>query len=144
MIHERTYLTTNTELHRMLDRAKRDGFLDSLYWFVEVKIPGAKTRGGKPVLQAACWPGAWVPVVPVGSEPEVSRHWAEILKAMFEEGNAGTGCEHALALTDAERLAGLDWYEFGSAVWDCICCECGAVFASTAANADWCGCEGEG
>jgi hypothetical protein len=135
----RTYLTTNTELNRMLDRAKRDGFLSRLYWFIEVKLPGSKTRCGKPVLQAASWPKTCVPVILVGGDPEVSRQWAELLKALFEAGNLGTGCEHALALTDKERLDGLEWYEWGD-VWDCVCGECGAVFASSVPQEAWCGC----
>jgi hypothetical protein len=45
----------------------------------------------------------------------------------------------ALALTNAEKLDGMDWYEFGRE-WDCICAQCGAVFRSTAANDKWCGC----
>ena len=135
----RTYLTTNTELNRMLDRARRDGFLSRLYWFIEVKLPGSKTRSGKPVLQAASWPKTYIPIIAVGDCPEISRNWAEILRAMFEDGNRGTGCEHALALTDAERLDGLDSYEFG-VEWDCVCAACGSVWQSTAANEEWCGC----
>lgn len=137
---ERTYLTTPSDVRKMLDSARQRGQLDRLLWFVEVKLPGSCTRSGKAVLQAASWPKEHIPVIPVTCEPDISRHWAEMLKAMFESGNAGTGCEHALALTNAERLAGLDWYEFGSVEWDCICCNCGAVFRSTSANAEWCGC----
>lgn len=138
-ILERTYLTTRTEVSKMLDIARQRNTLASLYWFVEVKLPGIRTRSGKPVLQAAGWPQAHIPVIPVGADPEVSRHYAEMLKAFFEDGNSGTGIEHALALTSAEKLVGMDWYEFGRE-WDCICAQCGAVFRSTVANDKWCGC----
>ena len=138
-ILERTYLTTNAELKKLLAHATRTHTLHTLYWFVEVKLPGSKTRSGKPVLQAASWPKTWVPVIPVGDDPEISRCWAELLKALFEAGNRGTGCEHALALTDKGRLDGLEWYEWGD-VWDCVCGECGAVFASSVPQEAWCGC----
>lgn len=141
MIHERTYLTTATEIRKLLEIERRHNRLDHLYWFVEVKLPGSRTRSGKPVLQAACWPKEHVPVIPVGCDPDTSRHWAEMLKALFEDGNAGTGIEHALALTNAERMEGLDWYEWGQE-FDCICETCGAVFKDTAPNAEYSCCGG--
>jgi hypothetical protein len=75
----------------------------------------------------------------MGDCPQISGDFAVMLEALFEDGNRGTGCEHALALTDAESLAGLDWYEWGDP-WDCVCGECGAVFGSTAPQEAWCGC----
>jgi hypothetical protein len=36
---DRTYLTTGTELRRMLARAASTNTLHRLYWFVEVKLP---------------------------------------------------------------------------------------------------------
>lgn len=90
----------------MLDIARQRNTLTNLYW-----LPGSRTRSGKPVLQAH------IPVIPVGSDPEISRHYAEMLKVFFEDGNSGTGIEHALALTSAEKLVGMDWYEFGRE-WD--------------------------
>ncbi len=138
-IFDRTYLTTKTEIAKILDTARRRNTLGQMYWFVEVKLPGSRTRSGKPVLQAAGWPQSHIPVIPVGCDPEISRHYAEMLKAFFEDGNRGLGIEHALALTNTERLDGLAWYEYGHE-WDCICGECGAVFRSTVANDVCCGC----
>lgn len=141
MIHERTEeLTANADLYRMINYAKRNGSLQRLYWFIEVMLPGHLTRSGKPVVQAACWPSVWTPEISVGLDPEVSRCWAEILMEMFVQGNADKGIErkhHALSLTIRERMEGLDWYEFGSTEFDCVCADCGAVFRDMAPDAEY-------
>lgn len=138
-IHVRTYLTTPTELKRMIARAVAGGHLHRLYWFVQVKIPGSRTRRSRSEIVAASWPKDWIPVIAVGGDPEISRCWADVLLELFVQGNRGTGIEHALCLTDEATLGNADWYEWGR-VWDCVCAQCGAVFESTAANEDWCGC----
>lgn len=137
-IFARTALTTKTELSRMIARAVAGGHLHRLYWFVQVKLPSSRTRSGKAEIVAASWPKDHIPVIPLGDDPEVSRCWAELLLALFVDGNAGTGIEHALCLTDRATLGSADWYEFG-AEWDVVCEGCGAVFRDTAPNAEyWC------
>lgn len=138
---ERTDLTNKAELARMIARAVAGGHLHRLYWFVQIKIPGSRTRSGRAEIVAASWPKDHIPVVPMGDDPEVSRCWAELVKAMFEDGNRGSGIEHALCLTDRETLAGADWYEWGQE-FDCVCETCGAVFRDTAANAGYSCCGG--
>lgn len=139
-IFARTNLTTKTELARMVARAVAGGHLAKLFWFVQVKLPSARTRSGKPEIVAASWPKDQIPVVAMGDDPEISRCWAEMIMEMFVDGNRGTGItrkDHALCLTDRATLGEADWYEFGGQEWDVICETCGAVFRDTAPNAEY-------
>lgn len=133
MIYERTYLTTKAEIKKLLASTSRE----RLFWFVECKLPGAAVQDGKPLLQAANYPQQWIPVIPVGEDSEQSEQYAQLLMALFRDGNPGRGIEYALALTNHEKLADKRWYEFGQN-WDCICAECGQVFAWTAPEVNFC------
>lgn len=108
--------------NRIISEATARNELDSLVWFVEMKIR----------LQhaAAPWPGARVPVIPVAPDAEISRHWIDILTVLLQDGNQGTGLEFAPALTDWSTLAstGVDWYEWSDwADADLICPACAAI-----------------
>lgn len=75
----RTTLTPKTTINRLLDAAKRAGDLDQLYWFVELRISPTLTGAKQPLIAAAAYPVGWTPIVPVGDDPQLSRHYAEIL-----------------------------------------------------------------
>ena len=113
---------TRTFQRRVLDEAARRGELEQLVWFVEMKIRRDHA--------AAPWPGARVPVIPVGDDAEISRCYADVLTVIFEDGNRGAGLEFAPALTDRQTLAatGVDWYEWSDwAAADIVCPSCAAI-----------------
>lgn len=105
---------------RILAAAAARSELDTLAWFVEMKI-GPVEHAGAP------WPGSLVPVVPVAGDAETSRQWAEILEALFKGANVGR--EFALALTswDVLEATGVAWYEWGERKFDMVCPGCGAI-----------------
>lgn len=105
---------------RILASAGERGELDTLAWFVEMRTGPIQYAG-------APWPGALVPVVAVGDDPEISRQWAEILAALFQTANRGR--EFALALTTWDLLesTGVQWYEWGMTAFDVVCEGCGAI-----------------
>lgn len=140
MFAERTHLQTNANLTRIIDGAAKVGELDRLYWMVEIKI-AAKLAGTKqPVIAAASYPLGWVPVVPVGSDPRLSRHYAEILLECLKTANRGRLIDFGLALTSTDVIEGGDYhaYEWGELRWDCVCVECGAVWPATGVNEEVC------
>ncbi len=112
---------TKAMQRKILDGAKAKGELDQLAWFVEMKMRLDHV--------GAAWPGNLVPVVPVGDDPEVSRAWAEILTALFEDANRGRGLEFTPALTTWDVLnQGTPWYLFEAwAGADRVCPGCGAI-----------------
>lgn len=113
MLSERTHLHPTKALERIIDGAARMGELDRLFWMVEIKV-AAKLAGTKqPVIAAASYPLGWVPVVAVGSDPKRSRHYID--------------------------GGGYQAYEWGDALWDCVCVACGAVWASTGIGEEVCG-----
>jgi len=146
MFSERIHLHTNANLTRILDSAAKLGELGQLYWMVEVKI-AAKLAGTKnPVIAAASYPLGWVPVVTVGEDPKLSRHYAEVLLECLKSANRGRLIDFGLALTNRGIVESGDYhiYEWGEACWDCVCVECGAVWASTGIGEEVCeGCRGE-
>lgn len=140
MFSERTHLQTTKNLDRIIDGAARMGEMDRLYWMVEIKI-AAKLAGTKQaVIAAASWPLGWVPVVPVGSDPKLSRHYAEILLECLKSANRGRLIDFGLALTSTDVIdgGGYQAYEWGDLRWDCVCVECGAVWVSTGIGEEVC------
>lgn len=122
-------MTTRTAQRRILEAATRDGSLHTLYWYV-----CGRQRN---VAYAVAAPGAHVPVVAVGSDPEESRHWAHLLLEFVRSANPGL--DVTLDLTAADLLAGHAWYEFGSrADWDTVCEACGSVRPAYVDHCDLC------
>jgi hypothetical protein len=125
---------TRTWQNRVIDAASCAGELDRLYWFVEMQVLRDRARGATRAERernrhmSACWPGQWVPVVPVAPDALESRHWAELVVALFADANPRT-TEFAPALTDVDELAKLgQWYEYGhSPDIDIVCPDCGAI-----------------
>lgn len=140
MFSERAHLHTNANLTRIIDGAARMGELDRLYWMVEIKIAAALAGTKQPVIAAASYPLGWVPVIAVGSDPRLSRHYAEILLECLKAANRGRLIDFGLALTSTDVIStgGYQAYEWGELLWDCVCKRCGAVWASTAANEKLC------
>ena len=114
--------------------AKND--LDSLCWFIQCIRPLSKRDRRKmnqqqiidAVYKTACWPGNWVPFLPVGENPEVSREWAKMLANMFAASNpASWRFMPAICLRSELSQSPVRCYEFGE-TWDCVCAICGCVF----------------
>ena len=135
-IFGRTHFTTRRQLDNILAGAAAKGELDQLFWFIEMKLPGTMTTTGKTELAATHWPGKWVPIIPVGDDPYISRIWAELLATFFRLSNPGM--EFGLALTAADLAQQYACYEWGDPRWDNICAVCGAVMVDNALGVDLC------
>lgn len=120
---------TRTEQRRILAAEQATGWA-GLVWFVAATPPGEDTY-------AAAFPARAIPVVPVGPDPEISRHWAHLLQELFRSavGPDGAGWAFETRLTNGAGLerAGVVWYEWGTL--DVVCETCGAV------GWESCGCE---
>lgn len=127
-IFDRTHFLSNSRIRQLLAAAAADNELSYLYWYVEAKVPGRLSGTGRPQLQAASWPGPWIPVLPVG-DPAISRHWADLLVECFRVSNPGI--EFGLGLTMDELLFDKRAYAWGEERWDNVCVCCGAVFVAS-------------
>lgn len=137
---ERDTLQSKKRLGRILADAQAAGELHQLYWFVEMRVSPSLSKLKRHIIAACAYPVGWVPVVPVGDDPTVSRHYAEALMECLKTGNRGRLLEFGLALTNQEIVdSGFQIYEWGAPVWDCVCAVCGAVWQSTTANEEICG-----
>jgi hypothetical protein len=113
---------TKTFQHRILDQARPDNYA-GLYWFIEMRLGATR-------YVSACWPGRFVPVVPVAPDPEITRHWAHMLGELFQASGELPSIHFEPALTSVEALrdTGCYWYEFGDPVFaDVVCRGCGCV-----------------
>jgi len=137
-IFARTHFTARKHLERLIELTTKAGDLGTLYWYVEAKLPGRMTSTGKPQLQAASWPDVWIPVIPVGPDPQISRHYIEILLEAFRASNGGQGIEFGIGLTSIDQIETKKVYEWGEQRWDCICELCGAVFQETTVGIEIC------
>jgi hypothetical protein len=135
-IFDRTHFLTNSRIKQLLAAAAADHELQYLYWYIEAKVPAKLTGTKAPQLQAASWPGMWIPVVAVGDDPAVSRHWAELLTECFRASNRGM--EFGLGLTMDELLAEKRVYEWGEAVFDNVCVCCGGVWQASTVGLELC------
>jgi hypothetical protein len=136
---ERNTLQSKRTLDRILAGAAAAGELGRLYWFVEMRVSPSLSGFKQHIIAAAAYPAGWVPVVRVGDDPAISRHYAETLCECLRTGNRGRLLEFGLALTDQDIIDdGFQVYEWGAAMWDCICVECGAVWQSTTAADEVC------
>ena len=130
---------------QILAAATAEGALDLLCWFIQSYRPLSKRdrRGltSEQIVDAqyktAAWPGDWVPYLPVGDHPQVSRAWADMLAEMFAASNPDDyRFSPALCLrSEVEKIPRR--YEFGEP-WDCVCSVCGAVFLAYTYDFDIC------
>ena len=121
---------------RILDAAKRDGSLHTLYWHIEFRSPvsllppwlKAQNPLTGSVVFVASHPGKHIPVIPVGSDPAISMEYAELLKGWMHSRNRWVQ-DIGVALMPADLLRGLKWYEWGDRLppGDEFCKRCGAV-----------------
>ncbi len=122
---------------KILDAARRDGSLHELFWMIEfrapvrtlpptIKPPGAIMGS---VVFAASFPGKWIPVIPVGSDPLASQEYAELLKGLLYAKNRTWVQEIGVALTNRDVMQGYKWYEWGDRLppGDEFCRKCGGV-----------------
>jgi hypothetical protein len=102
---------------KILAEAARTGTLHTLYWY-PVATGGRQDKG---VAVGAAAPS--IPVVPVGNDPEESRHWAHLLTELLEAPGSAFACD----LTTADLLdeCGVPWFVFGD--HDHVCPGCGAI-----------------
>jgi len=127
----------------VLKAAAARGELGDLRWFVEAEYPKRLVPPGVKRRQPAMWPFGFIPVLPAGPDVETQRALAELLAAVFESGNVGHGIVFRAALTTADLLDGLRWYEYGEPVGyevDYICPTCGQVQTAPAGNCPRCEC----
>lgn len=137
----RSTLTSKATLTRLIDGARRAGHLDQLYWFVEMRVSPSLTGAKGAIIAAATYPPGWTPIIPVAPDPQLSRHYAEMLMELLKRANRGRLIEFGLALTAAEIIAEeatMPTYEWGDACWDCVCVFCGAVWAGTGTHEEVC------
>lgn len=115
----------------VLNAAQRDGTLSDLRWYVEAEFPRRMLPHGVKRCQPAQWPHGCIPVLPVGTDPDESRVWAELLVELFSIDNQGRGITFAPALTSVDLLDGLAWYEYGGELppveVDHVCGTCGQI-----------------
>lgn len=112
---------SKTWQRKILAAAKADGYAD-LFWYIETTAPGLR-------VFPAAYPGRWIPLVPVGPDPEASRRIAGMVAHFFRLSNPPS-FTFAEQLTDATALeqTGCLWYR-----WDCdvdvdaVCADCGCV-----------------
>jgi hypothetical protein len=93
-------------------------------WYVEAVWAGGQRQA--PAVQ----PAPWVPVVPVGPNPEGSRRIAGLLAEFFRLSAATPAITFVPALASEAILtqSGCQWYEWDKdVVLDAVCGRCGAV-----------------
>lgn len=105
-----------TQQRKILDAAQRDGTLHELYWY-----PVATNQRGEPPVAVGNPPT--IPVVPVGPDPETTRHWGHILVSLLES----PGITFGLELSTAKLLdqCGTPWFVWG--LHDHVCPGCAAI-----------------
>lgn len=102
---------------RILDNAQRDGSLHTLYWYPVC------TNGATDKAVTLGYAAPAIPVVPVGSDPEISRHDAHLLISLMDLPGAAFGLDlTTTALLDA---CGVPWFVWGE--HDHVCPGCGAI-----------------
>jgi len=112
---------TRTWQRKILEQARRDGYRD-LFWYIECTAPGRR-------VFPAAYPWKWIPLIPVGPNPEASRRIAGMVAHFFRLSNP-PAMTYAEQLTDTTALeqTGCLWYVWTEDVEiDAICADCGAV-----------------
>lgn len=123
---------------QILAEASRDGTLDQLYWYVEIRLPLSWKDKINGLLKPASHPHEWVPVIPVGDDPKAAEREALKLRDEFAAANTGRGFSFSICLTAIDILesAGVQWYRLGETpwgedapapIWDDVCPTCGTV-----------------
>ena len=112
-------LQTRSFQQRILAAAAATGY-HGLHWYIEAKVSHS-------LIVAVCWPPDWVPLISVGPDPVVSRHYADILRELVASNSERDGTEFAVALTHDEALGqlGTQHYTFGEQ--DHVCPWCAVV-----------------
>ena len=105
-----------TRQRKILEAAALAGELDQLYWY-----PVATNQRGEPPVAVGAVPS--IPAVPVGDDPETSRHWAHLLIELM----VCPGVTFGLELSTAALLdgCGTAWFVWGA--HDHVCPGCGAI-----------------
>lgn len=112
---------SKTWQRKILAAAKADGYAD-LFWYVEATAPGRR-------VFPAAYPWKWIPLIPVGPDPDASRRIAGMVAHFFRLSNP-PAMTYAEQLTDATALeqTGCMWYVWTEdVVIDAICADCGCV-----------------
>ncbi|GIW60768.1 MAG: hypothetical protein KatS3mg087_1834 [Patescibacteria group bacterium] len=116
---------SRTAQKRILEEAKKRGETGDLFWYIVVRRKGGKYVPG-------CFPPFRVPVVPVGDDPEESRHYAHLMLEIAKAGTPGLILNIELTSRDLlnENIPGR-WYEWGDTPphveYDFVCKFCGSV-----------------
>ena len=112
-------LQSRTFQQKILTSAARDNF-HGLHWYIEARVSHR-------LIVPVCWPAHWVPLIPVAPDPQITRHYAEILRALIISNSDPHGYEFNIALTHDEALQNLatQCYTYGEL--DHICPWCAVV-----------------
>lgn len=100
----------------------------NLYWYPEARLkPKPGTLGDR--YTPVGYPGAWIPLVPVGNNSDASRRIIDMLCALFRP-FAPNALEIVPVLTDAQALKetkalAYDWTQ--DVMIDTVCICCGAI-----------------
>lgn len=124
---------TRTWQRRYLDHAKAHNDLHQTYWYVN----GSRGLFDFPAM----YPGEYLPVIPVGDDPEESRHWAELMALVFKSANPSLQFEPYLTHVEALEQTGVAWYEYPNSPvqFDGICSRCGQIIEWTTVAGACCG-----
>lgn len=102
----------------------------NLFWYPEATLKPSERRGIlADGITPVGYPGVWIPLVPVGKNPEGSRRIAEMLCALYRP-FAPKAMEIVPVLTDTQALKdtkalGYEWTQ--DVMIDCVCACCGAI-----------------
>lgn len=137
---------TRTWQKKIIDGAVKAGEISDLYWFVEMDLPSTIRPNQRARYMPATYPPGFVPVIPAGPDPDISREYAEILTLLFATSNRGRLIDFNPALTDRGTLEELKfyWYEFGDQPHqeiDHVCEKCGQIRRGPVLAPPGCECE---
>lgn len=124
--------------------AQRNGTLSRLHWVIEMTWPYALAPGHTSAerhanrIATAVHPAKLAPAIPLGDDPATSRHYAELLAAVFACGNAGRAMSFEPVIADMAQHDDAAWYVWGERVFDNVCALCGQVVESTTTGIDLC------
>lgn len=128
----------------IIANAQRNGTLDRLHWVIEMTWPYALAPGRtiaekhRNRIGTAVHPAKLAPAIPLGTDPAISRHYAELLAAVFACGNAGRAMAFEPVIADMATIDDTAWYVWGERVFDNVCALCGQVVESTTTGIDLC------
>lgn len=120
---------SRSDQKKIIARAKAQGELDDLFWYVSFDLPLRFGTLTKPKVSAGAKYKGEVPVIPAGPDTAASEAEIDLLRWLFEDGNRGEGLAFHAALTTRALLDSIcpGWYVWGNEKTsiDITCPDCG-------------------